>query len=235
MSRNPNWTRDEHMVALNHYFENPNSWFDENSQEIKTLAVQIRSVADSLGLKGSETFRNTAGVSMKLLNFRRLDPDHSAGGLPRGSRDEEAVWIDYVDRPDELKRAVSAILSTVKEVKGKSAEPQADLEEAQEGGLLTRLHRYRERNAALVRRKKASFEKTHGRLYCEACGFDFVKTYGIRGEGFIECHHTIPVSELGPGQKTKLRDLVLLCSNCHRMVHSARPWLSVEELQECLK
>lgn len=84
------------------------------------------------------------------------------------------------DRPDELKRAVSAILSTVKEVKGKSAEPQADLEEAQEGGLLTRLHRYRERNAALVRRKKASFEKTHGRLYCEACGFDFVKTYGIR-------------------------------------------------------
>lgn len=69
-----------------------------------------------------------------------------------------------------------------------------------------------------------------------AATFCFVTGVGvIRGEGFIECHHTIPVSELGPGQKTKLRDLVLLCSNCHRMVHSARPWLSVEELQECLK
>jgi predicted HNH restriction endonuclease len=28
------------------------------------------------------------------------------------------------------------------------------------------------------------------------CGFDFKDKYGELGEGFAECHHTIPVSEL---------------------------------------
>ncbi len=222
------------MIALDHYFQHPRSWYGETSEEIQSLAAQIRGVAESLGLEGDETFRNAAGVSMKLLNFRRLDPNHSARGLPRGSKDEEAVWNDYVDRPDELRHAVSAILAMVKEIKGTSAAPQVDLEEAQEGALLTRLHRYRERNSALVRRKKAAFTKSYGRLYCEACGFDFVKVYGDRGEGFIECHHTIPVSALEAGRKTKLADLVLLCANCHRMVHSNKPWLSVEQLRRCL-
>ncbi|WP_278924537.1 HNH endonuclease [Pseudophaeobacter profundi] len=234
MTRNPNWTRDEHMIALNHYLQNPKSWFGESSEDIQKLSAQIRSVAEGLGLKGDDTFRNTAGVSMKLLNFRRLDQNHTARGLPRGSKDEEAVWNDYADRPDELRRTVVGILSTVKGGECKSIFAPGDWEEAQEGEVLTRLHRYRERNTALVRKKKTAFIKSYGRLYCEACGFDFVKVYGARGEGFIECHHKIPVSELGPGQKTKLSDLVLLCANCHRMVHSARPWLSVEELVEIL-
>ena len=71
-------------------------------------------------------------------------------------------------------------------------------------------------------------------LLCEACGFDFEQVYGEHGKGFIECHHTKPVSELKAGEKTKLSDLALVCSNCHRMIHRRRPWLSVSELGELL-
>ena len=35
-------------------------------------------------------------------------------------------------------------------------------------------------------------------------------------------------------KKTKLVDLVLLCSNCHRMVHRKKPWLNLEELMELI-
>ena len=45
-----------------------------------------------------------------------------------------------------------------------------------------------------------------------------------------ECHHTVPVSEYGSGARTQLRDLALVCANCHRMLHRRRPWLTIDEL-----
>ena len=108
-------------------------------------------------------------------------------------------------------------------------------EEGEEGQILTRTHRYRERNTKLVKRKKERVLKEQGTLSCEVCGFDFVKVYGDRGNGFIECHHTKPVSELKVGERTKISDLSLVCSNCHRMIHTKRPWLSVEELKDVIR
>jgi len=70
-----------------------------------------------------------------------------------------------------------------------------------------------------------------GALRCEACGFDFHETYGKLGEDFIECHHVTPVSELKAGATTRLSDLVVVCSNCHRMLHRRRPWLTAAELR----
>ncbi|MDG9886369.1 hypothetical protein N7650_26440 [Pseudomonas sp. GD04058] len=43
-----------------------------------------------------------------------------------------------------------------------------------------------------------------------------------------------PVHTLKPGEKTKLTELVLLCANCHRLVHSKRPWLSIEQIRNII-
>ncbi|GAB6158809.1 hypothetical protein JCM39194_20090 [Desulfotomaculum varum] len=50
-------------------------------------------------------------------------------------------------------------------------------------------------------------------------------------EGYIECHHTIPISEYAKEIKTRVSDLALVCSNCHRMLHRRRPWLSIDQLR----
>jgi predicted HNH restriction endonuclease len=65
--------------------------------------------------------------------------------------------------------------------------------------------------------------------------YRFFARYGDIGKDFIECHHVIPVSELKPGMKTKLSDVVLVCSNCHRMLHRKRPWIRVDDLKALLK
>src|SRR5436305_318692 len=62
----------------------------------------------------------------------------------------------------------------------KEADGQA---EAPEGWVLTRLHRVRERNRDLVRRRKERALARLGRLACEACGFDFAEHYGEHGHG----------------------------------------------------
>lgn len=96
-------------------------------------------------------------------------------------------------------------------------------------------HKKRERNPTLVAKAKAHFKAKSGRLSCMACEFDFAIKYGKAGDGFIEVRHTIPLSELEPGAKTKLSDLVLVCSNCHRMLHRRRPWLTIKSLRRLIK
>jgi 5-methylcytosine-specific restriction protein A len=51
------------------------------------------------------------------------------------------------------------------------------------------------------------------------------------GYAFAECHHTVPVSELGAGQRTRLAELAVVCANCHRMIHRSRPMLTVGGLR----
>src|SRR3984893_18625196 len=97
-----------------------------------------------------------------------------------------------------------------------SHEEEDGVAEAEEGRILTRLHRSRERSRELIE-KKAFMLKLHGGLKCEACSFDFKATYGPRGARFIEAHHIKPVHTLILGSKTRLEDLALLCSNCPRM------------------
>jgi predicted HNH restriction endonuclease len=59
-------------------------------------------------------------------------------------------------------------------------------------------------------------------LTCRVCGFNFEKTYGQIGEGFIEVHHIEPLANSGEKAINPRKDLVVLCSNCHRMLHRMR-------------
>lgn len=65
-------------------------------------------------------------------------------------------------------------------------------------------------------------------------GGDKMQKYGEIGTGYIEGHHTIPISDMNENRKTKIDDIVLVCSNCHRMLHRKRPWLSIDDLKEIL-
>ncbi|WP_280502149.1 HNH endonuclease [Nocardia farcinica] len=94
-------------------------------------------------------------------------------------------------------------------------------------------HFRRERDRKLRRKKIEQFRAIHSRLFCEVCGFDFEDVYGAHGSGYIECHHVVPLHVSGE-TTTKLSDLVLLCSNCHRMIHYRPRWLTPQELSGML-
>lgn len=104
-----------------------------------------------------------------------------------------------------------------------------------EGKEVYQTHRSKERSGVLPQKKKEFVLTETGTLKCEACSFDFSLLYGKRGIGFIECHHNKPISDMKNEQQVSLKDLALLCSNCHRMIHRFRPWLSVEELRTLIK
>ena len=91
---------------------------------------------------------------------------------------DKVIWEEFGHRPDELQRISDTIRSFIhsdtpippKEVKWD------DEEEGEEGDLLTRTHRYRERNTKIVKKKKKKVVEEQGTLKCEVCGFDFVRS-----------------------------------------------------------
>lgn len=104
-----------------------------------------------------------------------------------------------------------------------------------EGKKKLRIHICRERNYKVIKEAKKIHKEKYGKLICQICKFDFEKVYGEIGKDFIEGHHIVPVSELQDGDKTKIEDIVLLCSNCHKMIHRKRPWLTPNKLKELIE
>ena len=221
--------RDELILALDLYV---NEGRNPRRESIRRMSELLRAIPIEPELTANTAFRNESAVQLKLYNFVALDPDAETAGMARGGRRDAQVWDEFARDRGRLSAAAAAIRANLTAVTPRQAEvTEEEIEDAPEGRLLTRVHRQRERSAKLVERKKAAAMRVSGRLECEGCGFDFATTYGERGEGFIECHHTVPVSELKPGSRTRPEDLALVCSNCHRMIHRRGPWLTMDRLR----
>lgn len=110
-----------------------------------------------------------------------------------------------------------------------------DVIEGLEGKEQLRLHIKKERNHRLMKKCKQLFALKDKYLHCEICNFSFYEKYGDIGINFIEGHHKYPISQLREETKVKSTDILMVCSNCHRMIHKVYPCLTEEELIKIIK
>ncbi|MDQ7906854.1 HNH endonuclease [Phytohabitans sp. ZYX-F-186] len=231
---NPDWNHDELILACDLVYAN--NWHElraEYPEVIELSALLQRYWAHPVDQR-TETFRNPNSVGRKTTDIATHHPDY--GGAPtRGGKLDREVLAEFLADPDEMHRQAlalrAAILAGPTDETGATDPADLDLDDAsaQEGGLLERLHLRRERDRGIRNKAVKAYKRKHGHVACEACGFDFAATYGPHGEDYIECHHKVPLSESG-ATTTKVADFALLCSNCHRMIHRVRPWLTMDQL-----
>lgn len=148
------------------------------------------------------------------------------GQQPSLSRTFLRVHEEWKERPDEeLEKFVLALQAGMPVAADRiTRSPEARTE----GGEKVYISVRRERDPRL----KEDALAIHG-LDCMACGFNFERAYGPLGRGFIEVHHVVPLAEAGRSTTDPARDLIVLCANCHRMVHRRQGvCLSLEELRE---
>jgi 5-methylcytosine-specific restriction protein A len=148
----------------------------------------------------------------------------------------------FLDNPDGMHRVAQALWNA-----GNLARPDAtDLAEesddephadedisyarAVEGRVIQRLVRVAERDPKLRKARIAQSRKERGSIACETCGFDFEAVYGTLGDGFIHVHHVVPLHFTGVVENS-LEDLILVCANCHVMIHRHSPWKAPDELR----
>jgi 5-methylcytosine-specific restriction protein A len=227
--RSPKWVRDELILALDLYLRC--GLLDDRDDRVIDLSEILNQLPIHPYRHDHQRFRNPNGVALKLANFAALDPAYPGKGMERGGEADREVWDDFKDRPEQVAAMAALLRSGISAADPFPVVPEDDEDEVAEGRLLYRRHRAYERNPGLVEKKKRASIGKSGKLSCEACGFDFEAVYGSLGTGFIECHHLRPLSESGT-TKTRLTDLALLCSNCHRMSHRGHPWHSLQALRE---
>jgi 5-methylcytosine-specific restriction protein A len=138
-----------------------------------------------------------------------------------------------VINPDDIAQMHSVIADTVIPIFGMLialigvTDDQPEKSPALEGtpfqSLVTRYERKRVNREACIELKGT---------VCVTCGFDFVAHYGPLGMGYIEVHHTTPVSSMGPDYAIDVaKELEPLCANCHAMAHREDPPVAIARLK----
>lgn len=199
------WNKEETVAVLKLFLKNENKNLSKNNVKVLELAELFKREAIE---RKRETYPSAASIAMKLGNFTSL---LNQKGLSHVSKLDKQVWQEYAI-PWYFQEIVNA----------------------EEGKQVTVTHLLYERNRCIVNKKKQQ-TALKGELECEICHFNFEKVYGNVGKNFIEAHHIVPLAEAKGLHKTKLEDLILVCSNCHRMLHRIPSKNAVDILKNRLK
>ena len=205
----------EHSTVFGRFLDRPDA--ERIAGEAHSAGVEI-----AVGQEELQYF-----VTCKKEDARLLAESERAFRVPTGkgwmARQSLLFYPDGGAEHEILKGRLPDYITACTSSQNTSAVPYSaaveplDGRSTAEGEQVLVTHVERERDTGIVWRAKEKFRKVHGRLFCEACAFDFQAKYGSLGEGFIEAHHVTPLNE-GP-RHTSPDDLMMLCANCHRMVH----------------
>ncbi|MDX6744711.1 HNH endonuclease [Actinocorallia sp. A-T 12471] len=233
---NPNLSWDELVLVCDLVVKNSWKGFDATNPQVVELSKLLNLAPIRPAEARGETFRNPNGVARETFELATHHPAYTGKPTSGGALDLKVIEA-LLARPNEMAQSAALLRQGLLSGDLTGDVPADDDDEefnAPEGRLLLRRHRARERSPKLRQRKIDSVLKAGGTLACEACGFDFEKTYGPRSADYVECHHVIPLHRAGEGA-TKLSHLALICANCHRMIHCSAPWSTPEELSQLMK
>ncbi|HEX6182357.1 MAG TPA: HNH endonuclease [Pyrinomonadaceae bacterium] len=224
---NPNWTREEVILALDLYFDCGERIPSSEDQRVRELSEVLRAFPYHSLAARKPSFRNPDGVAFKLQNLRQVA---TGKGLGNVSRADKAVWEELGSDPKRTKELAQLIKAGI-QVVSEAREDSPAYDVFAEGRVVTETHLRRERDPQLRDRLLAD-RRSKSTLRCEMCGREPDTSDAALSESIFEAHHIIPLS-VGAERKTKLSDMALLCACCHRVIHKAiairRSWLSVEQ------
>lgn len=233
--RAPDWAWEEIVLVCD--LVSQNQWQQVTVDSPET--IELSELLQTMDIFPPEVrggkFRNPNGVVRKSADIATSHPGYR-GARTNGGRRTQEVVAEFISNPAAMHTLAVSLRSSLAE--GVTADLPQDTgyenESEMEGRYLLRLHAYRERNPALRRKKISSVLAAGGSLACEVCTFDFAQQYGDRGQGYIECHHVEPL-HVGDEKARFVKDLALLCSNCHRMIHTKPPWPTPAELRDLIR
>lgn len=236
--KQPDWTWPEIVVAA--AVQDAAGW-SGTIRRTDPRAVELSALLRSSNplLARDDKFRSTGSLQRKLEDLRTAHPDYKRKKT-RGGRATTAVVLAFVQNPAlmtslaERFRSEPGLLAVDLHL---DADDAIDLDEiggtdpvsAVEGAVRHRIATFRERDPWLRQRKIDEAYRRYGHLACETCRFDFEATYGELGRGYAHVHHIVPLHVTNE-VTTSLVDLIVLCANCHAMIHRRQPWKTPDEL-----
>ncbi|GEM_PF-4954026 len=179
----------------------------------KERTILERNINNAAGIA---ILRNREGLLLlKALNLRQKIDKKTF---------QKVLFKKILNTKSKIKSKAMAIRQTSnihKETKSRKIYNFED-SKALEGYFADKKYLYTKRNSAIVEKRKKQ-----DRYTCKICDFQLK----IKGKNIIECHHLIPFADKKL-RLTNIKDLVSLCPTCHRIAHTCKPPLSVNELKK---
>ena len=161
--RNPKWHRDEIILALDLYFDPNRGSIDVKNPKI----VELSEILNKLPLfpvkPDQEKFRNPNGVTLKLSNFLAIDPSYEGKGMEAYSKLDKEVFEEFYSKQKELSNIATEIKSIATDVglsniiSNVEDDEISNSDSVKEGQILYKLHKVRERDRKIVKKKKKLF------------------------------------------------------------------------------
>lgn len=206
-------------------------------EERRKKAVEHRDIAPRLQEKWNidvvqSRYSETGNWYAHLKQFPAALFD--ANGYLHVNSEEEYKSSIYLKKGKQLSINMPGISAVPGYILFPEQAPEPDIDihalSVSEGNSKLVTHLRRERNQTIIKTKK----KHSKSLDCEICGFSFKNIYGEKARDYCEVHHLIQLSEAERETETSIKDLAILCSNCHRVVHIRNPPFTLTEVKEML-
>ena len=131
---------------------------------------------------------------------------------------------------EETKQEPKEMNQTISQLK----EPEVTVEVKEEAPHQEEVIAQKEESLPVNEKIKKECIDYYGAI-CDICGFDFGYTYGEAYEGCIEVHNVHGLEEEITENTHPTEDLIPICCNCHRIIHSQTPPISVEQMRKMVK
>ena len=234
---NPDWTRDETILALALYLETGEAVPSKKDPRVQQLSSILRALPYHAEEARRETFRNPDGVAFKLQNLRSVA---TGKGLSNTSAMDREIWGTLGELPQRVQELAMAIEKAVALQQQDPVRLEEDVdskEEFFEGHQLTLTHKRRERHPDVRKALLAARRKSGAALSCDLCRTGSPAKDRALEDAIFEAHHLLPISQ-ALERKTMVKDMALVCASCHRLIHRVmihhKRWLTLEEVSRSL-
>lgn len=235
---NPDWTRDETILALALYLETGEPIPSKKDPRVQRLSSTLRALPYHAEAARRETFRNPDGVAFKLQNLRSVA---TGKGLGNTSALDREIWAALGGFPERVRTLAAAIEQTItlQQQSGIHLEDDEDhKEEFFEGRQLTLTHKRRERHPGVRKALLAARRKNGITLSCDLCRTASPARDQAFEDAIFEAHHLLPIGQ-AMERKTTVKDMALVCASCHRLIHRMivhhKQWMTLEEVSRSIE
>jgi predicted HNH restriction endonuclease len=209
--RQPKWTLDEVILAVNAYFEIgdvrkvtlDNPLVIELSKLLRALSIHKNTGA---------IFRNVTGVQMILKNIATLDKN-AEYHLGAATKLQKKVYSYYFGNKLYLKELAN-VIRTCLPLPFDYYEP-IDFDNFMAGNLLYLYHLYIENKSRAATILKEEFYNRR-KSRCAPCGIDLSVLYGEKSYELLEQHYTEKIINYHNGMNILPDRFVAICPTCHK-------------------
>ena len=232
---NPDWTRDETILALALYLEAGEAIPSKKDPRVQRLSSMLRALPYHTEAARRETFRNPDGVAFKLQNLRSVA---TGKGLGNTSVLDREIWNALGGFPERVRTLAAAIETTITLQQQSPFHLEDDedrKEEFFEGRQLTLTHKRRERHSGVRKALLAVRRKNGNTLSCDLCRTASPARDQALEDAIFEAHHLLPIGQ-AVERKTTVKEMALVCASCHRLIHRViinhKRWMTLKEVTD---